>query len=183
MNATVYDYTARTIRGTEISLGQYRGKVLLIVNTASQCGFTTQYADLQKLYDKYAEQGLVILGFPSNQFGGQEPGTNEEVHTFCQLNYGVTFPLFEKIEVRGEDKHPLYAHLIHEAGFRGFDAANPAARMLKAMLEERNPGDLATDEIKWNFTKFLIDRSGHVAERFETPVDPLDIEPAIESLL
>ncbi|UQZ33585.1 glutathione peroxidase [Paenibacillus sp. PK3_47] len=179
---SIYSYTARNIRGKEISLEQYRDKVLLIVNTASKCGFTPQYSDLQKLYEKYNEQGFQILGFPSNQFG-EEPGTNDEVDIFCQINYGVSFPLFEKIDVKGNNKHPLFAYLTEQAEFAGFDPGHAGSRLLHKMLEEHDPASLTDNEVKWNFTKFLIDRKGNVVERFESPVDPLDIEPAIEQLL
>jgi glutathione peroxidase len=180
---SVYDYKAKTIRGTEASLADYEGKVLLIVNTASKCGFTPQYAELQKLYEQFKDQGLIVLGFPSNQFGGQEPGTNEEVDTFCQINYGVTFPLFEKIEVKDDNKHPLFAYLTEEAPFEGFDQNNPTGKMLHAMFAEKMPEQLQNDEIKWNFTKFLIDREGQVVKRFESTVDPLDIAPEIQAVL
>ncbi|WP_438434007.1 glutathione peroxidase [Gorillibacterium sp. sgz500922] len=180
---SVYEFSARNIRGEEVKLDRYAGKVLLIVNTASKCGFTPQYADLQKLYDRYMDRGFVILGFPCNQFGEQEPGTNEDVHTFCQLNYGVSFPLFEKIDVNGERRHPLFAHLTSAAPFEGFDVSTPSGKMLNALFEEKMPEKLAGDDIKWNFTKFLIDREGKVVRRFESPVDPLDLEPAIEPLL
>lgn len=179
---SVYNYSARNIRGTEINLDQYKDKVLLIVNTASKCGFTSQYADLQKLYEKYLDRGLIILGFPSNQFG-EEPGSNEEVNVFCQINYGVSFPLFEKIDVKGDDKHPLFNYLTEQAGFEGFDVSQSTGKLLQNMLEVQDPSTLANDEIKWNFTKFLIDRQGNVVKRFETPIDPMDIEPAIEELL
>jgi len=180
---SIYQYTARNIRGTEVELEQYKNKVLLIVNTASKCGFTPQYSDLQKLYEKYKDRGLLILGFPTNQFGEQEPGTNEEVHVFCQINYGVSFPLFEKIEVLGENKHPLFAYLTEQAGFSGFDLSESNGKMLQRMLEEQSPDQLLNNDIKWNFTKFLIDRQGNVVSRFESPVDPLSLEPAIETLL
>lgn len=180
---SVHAFSAKNIRGQNVSLGDYEGKVLLIVNTASKCGFTPQYADLQKLYDKYKDQGLVLLGFPCNQFGEQEPGSNEEVDTFCQLNYGVNFPLFEKVEVRGADKHPLFGYLAEKATFEGFDTNTSGGRMLQAFLSEKLPELLEGNDIKWNFTKFLIDRKGNVVKRFESPVDPLDIEPAVEALL
>lgn len=180
---SVYDFKAKTIRGVEVSLEDYKGKVLLIVNTASKCGFTPQYADLQKLYEAYSGRDFVILGFPCNQFGGQEPGENEEVHVFCQINYGVTFPLFEKIEVLGEDKHPLFAYLTEQAPFKGFDLNHPSGKMLHALFAEKMPEKLTGDDIKWNFTKFLIDREGQVVERYESPVDPMDLAPAIEKLL
>lgn len=180
---SIYQHTARSIRGKEISLEQYKDNVLLIVNTASKCGFTHQYSDLQKLYERYEESGFQILGFPSNQFGEQEPGSNEEVNVFCQINYGVTFPLFEKVEVKGEHKHPLFAYLTEQAGFEGFDLSHSSGKLLHSMLENKDPEALSNDEIKWNFTKFLIDRQGNVVQRFESTVDPLDIEPAIEALL
>lgn len=177
----IYDYTARNIRGEEVGLNQYEGKVALIVNTASKCGFTPQYTELQKLYEQYKDRGVVVLGFPCNQFGAQEPGTNEEIHTFCQLNYGVTFPLFDKIDVNGLERHPLFAYLTEEAPFVGFDPENPRGARLTSMLERE--GKLAGSDIKWNFTKFLIDRGGNVVGRFESPVEPADIAPAIEKLL
>jgi glutathione peroxidase len=178
----LYSFSARNIRGKEISIEQYKDKVLLIVNTASKCGFTPQYSDLQKLYEKYNEQGFQILGFPSNQFG-EEPGTNDEVDVFCQINYGVSFPLFEKIDVKGQNKHPLFAYLTDEAPFQGFNLNNSSGKLLHSMLQAQDPASLADDEVKWNFTKFLIDRTGKVVKRYESPVDPLDIEPAIEELL
>lgn len=180
---SVYPFKVNNIRGIEKELEEYKGKVLLIVNTASKCGFTPQYADLQKLHDKYQEQGFTVLGFPCNQFGGQEPGSNEDVDTFCQINYGVSFPLFEKVDVRGEDKHPLFAYLTEQAPFEGIDPNNSEAKMLSAFLEKEQPELLQGNDIKWNFTKFLIDREGHVVKRFETPVGPLDLEPAVEALL
>ncbi|MWV46956.1 redoxin domain-containing protein [Paenibacillus sp. HJL G12] len=180
---SVYSFKAKSIRGEEKELSQYKGSVLLIVNTASECGFTVQYADLQKLYEKYKDRGLTILGFPSNQFGGQEPGSNDEVSTFCQINYGVTFPLFEKVDVRGADKHPLFGYLDEQAPFKGFDMDNSEAKMLSAFIQKEQPELLEGNDIKWNFTKFLIDRQGKVVERFESPVDPLDMEKAVEALL
>ncbi|WP_150272698.1 glutathione peroxidase [Paenibacillus tepidiphilus] len=179
---SIYSYTARNIRGKDVELDQYKGKVMLIVNTASKCGFTSQYADLQKLHEKYSESGLQILGFPSNEFG-EETGTNEEVDVFCQINYGVSFPLFEKIAVKGGNKHPLFRHLTEQAGFEGFDEDNSNAKLLKLMLLNRDPASLEDDEIKWNFTKFLVDREGHVVKRFESFVNPLDIESSIQALL
>ncbi|RXZ80655.1 glutathione peroxidase [Paenibacillaceae bacterium] len=180
---SVYQFVANSIRGSEVQLSEYRGKPLLIVNTASKCGYTPQYAELQKLYEQYKDQGLVILGFPCNQFGGQDPGENEEINIFCQINYGVSFPLFEKVEVRDETKHPLFAYLIEQAPFAGFDQSTPAGQKMQAMFEKNMPEQLQDDEIKWNFTKFLIDRNGQVVGRFESPVNPVDIAPAIEALL
>lgn len=160
MVSTVYDFTAQTIAGEEKNLREYEGKVLLIVNTASKCGFTPQFAGLEELHQRYQERGLVVLGFPCNQFMHQDPGSASEILEFCQLNYGVTFQMFDKIEVRGKNKHPLYEYLI------------------KAI-----PGVLGTGVIKWNFTKFLIDRTGKPVKRFAPQVEPSEIAPDIEKLL
>jgi len=157
---TVYDYSAKTIRGEEISLSQYRGKVLLIVNTASACGFTPQYKGLQELYAKYREAGLEILGFPCNQFGRQEPGAEAEIAAFCEANFGVTFPLFAKVDVNGDGAHPLFKYLTKEA-----------------------PGILGTKSIKWNFTKFLVDREGNVIGRYAPTDGPEALEKDIKKYL
>ncbi|KIL34290.1 glutathione peroxidase [Cohnella kolymensis] len=152
---SIYDYSVRQLNGVETGMSSYRDKVLLIVNTASQCGFTPQYAELQKLYETYRERGLFVLGFPCNQFGAQEPGSAEEVAEFCSINYGVTFPMFEKTLVQGPDAHPLFQYLTGE-----------------------------TDgEIKWNFTKFLVDRNGRVVQQYDSSVKPLEIAPDLEKLL
>jgi len=181
---SIYDYhRVRTLAGQPAELDAYSGKVLVVVNTASKCGFTPQYADLQKLYEKYKDRGFEILGFPCNQFGEQEPGTSADVQSFCQINYGVTFPLFEKTLVRGPHAHPLFRYLTEQAPFEGFDTSTPSGNMLNAFLSEKLPEYLEGDDIKWNFTKFLIDRQGNVVRRFESPVDPLDMEPAVEALL
>jgi glutathione peroxidase len=177
----VHSFSATNIRGQEVQLDQYVGKVLVIVNTASKCGFTPQYSELQKLYEKYRDQGLVILGFPCNQFGGQEPGSNDEVDTFCQINYGVTFPLFEKIDVLGNEKHPLFSYLTEQLPFEGFDLDDGTGKMLHNMLQKA--GVLEGNEIKWNFTKFLINKEGNPVGRFESSISPLDMESAIEALL
>ncbi|MCW2277545.1 glutathione peroxidase [Heliophilum fasciatum] len=157
---SVYDFTAKTIAGKEKPLADYRGKVLIIVNTASHCGFTSQYKGLQKLYEQYNEAGFEILGFPCNQFMNQEPGTNDEIESFCQINFGVTFQLFDKIDVNGPDAHPLYKYLVKEA-----------------------PGFLQTEAIKWNFTKFMVDRQGRVVKRFAPTVTPEEMEAEIKALL
>ncbi len=154
-----YNFTARDIYGEEVSMDRYRGKVVLVVNTASKCGLTPQFEDLEKLYKELKEEGLEILGFPCNQFGNQEPGTNEEVNEFCQLNYGVTFTMFEKIEVNGDNADPLFDYLTSET--RG----------------------LLGKKIKWNFTKFLIDRQGNVIKRYAPTVTPLDLKDDIVKLL
>ena len=157
---SIYDFSAIGIDGKPIELSTYRDKVLLIVNTASQCGFTPQYQGLQELYDKYASQGLVILGFPCNQFGQQEPGDATAIRSFCKDRFGVSFPLFQKIDVKGEKAHPLYKHITKEA-----------------------PGILGTKAIKWNFTKFLVERSGKVVKRYAPVTKPNDLEKAIQALL
>lgn len=179
----IYDFQAKTIDGKTISLADFSGKVLLIVNTASKCGFTPQYEELQTLYRDYADRGLEILGFPSNQFAEQEPGSNAEVQNFCRINYGVSFPLFEKTAVRGDNAHPLFAYLTEQAPFAGFDAAHPIAGKLQEVLQTRFPELLAGDGIKWNFTKFLVDRQGAVVGRYEPTTSPLEMKPAIEKLL
>jgi glutathione peroxidase len=144
----IFDFSAKLNNGEEKPLADYRGKVLLIVNTASKCGFTPQYKGLEDLYKKYRKQGLEVLGFPCDQFGHQEPGTNEEIRSFCELNYGVTFPLFARINVNGVSQHPLFKHLKSEAG------------------------GLIGDSIKWNFTKFLVSRKGEVLSRFSPTTPP-----------
>ncbi len=156
---SVYDISVKTISGEETTLSAYKGQVLLIVNTASKCGLTPQYKGLQDLYERYRDQGLVVLGFPCNQFAGQEPGTEEEIAQFCDLNYGVTFPLFAKIDVNGTHTHPLYQYL-------------------KANAPEGNGED-----IEWNFAKFLVDKNGQVSKRIGARVQPEELTSDIESLL
>ncbi|WP_419875665.1 glutathione peroxidase [Candidatus Pristimantibacillus sp. PTI5] len=180
---SIYSYGLETLQGEQQSMEQYKGKVLIVVNTASKCGFTPQYADLQKLYGEYKDQGLEILGFPSNQFGEQEPGANSDVQSFCQMNYGVTFPLFDKTDVRDETAHPLFNYLTEQAPFKGFDTSAPSGKMLNAFLEEKLPHYLEGNSIKWNFTKFLIDREGNVIKRFESTDEPFDMRAEIERLL
>ncbi len=157
---TVYNFKVQTIKDEEKSLADYEGKVLLIVNTASKCGLTPQYKELQELYDTYNEQGLEILGFPCNQFAGQEPGTETEIQEFCQLKYNVTFPMFAKVNVNGADTHPLYKY-----------------------LKEQATGVLGSKTVKWNFTKFLVDRNGQVIERFAPKTNPNEIRADIEKYL
>jgi glutathione peroxidase len=179
----IYDFKFKTIDGQDASLDQFKGKVLLIVNTASKCGFTPQYKDLQKLYEKYNTRGLEILGFPSNQFAEQEPANNDNVKKFCEINFGVTFPLSEKIEVRGKDADPLFKYLTSESPFKGFDLNNSGDKRLYDILQAKFPENLVGDSIKWNFTKFLIDRQGNIVGRYESPTEPMDIEQSIKSLL
>ena len=160
MASSVYDFDCQTPGGKKKSLNDYQGKVLLVVNTASKCGFTPQFEGLEQMYEKYKDRGLEILGFPCNQFGKQDPGSNDEIMEFCQLNYGVSFPMFGKIEVNGGGTDPLFKYLKKEA-----------------------PGALGTQRIKWNFTKFLIDPSGEVVKRYAPTVKPKDIEKDVKKLL
>ena len=180
----VYDFTVKTKRGEDKSLADYKGKVLLIVNTASKCGFTPQFEELQKLYDDYKDKGFVVLGFPCNQFAGQEPGTNEEIGQFCKLNYGVTFPIFAKGDVRGENAQPLFKYLTAQKKFQGFDMNHPVAKPLLDALQKNFP-EFLEDEFgpRWNFTKFLINRDGEVVARFEPTTTPSAIAKDIEALL
>ncbi len=157
---TVYDFSAASLSGEEIPLSQFAGKVLLIVNTASKCGFTPQYSGLEKLHKAYGARGFEVLGFPCNQFGGQEPGGAEEIANFCSLTYDVTFPMFAKVDVNGSKAHPLYK-----------------------FLKRAKPGTLGIGAIKWNFTKFLTDRNGTVVERFSPMSKPEELETRIEALL
>lgn len=154
-----YDYKVKSISGEDVSMSEYKGKVVLIVNTASKCGFTKQYEGLEELYEKYKDQGFVILGFPCNQFGAQEPGDNEEIKNFCTSTFSVTFPMMSKIDVNGDDADPLYKFL------------------------KKEKGGILGDEIKWNFTKFLIDREGNVVDRFASQKTPKALEKEVEKLL
>ncbi|MGD9155402.1 MAG: glutathione peroxidase [Bacillota bacterium] len=180
---SVYDYKVKDIRGREVSLSESAGKLLLIVNTASKCGFTPQYEGLEKLYRKYKDQGLVILGFPSNQFLAQEPGGNEEIASFCRLNYGVTFPLFAKIDVRGENTAPLFKFLTEAAPFKGFELDKETGRKIQSVVKEHYPENLEGNGVKWNFTKFLIGRDGTVKGRYEPTVTPEELDPIIKASL
>jgi glutathione peroxidase len=157
---SIYDFSVKTIGGLETKLESYRGKTLLIVNVASRCGFTPQYEGLENLYQKYGSQGLVVLGFPCNQFGAQEPGSENEIKNFCDTNYHVTFPLFSKVSVNGPEAHPLYSY-----------------------LKKANPGILGTEAIKWNFTKFLVDKNGNVVKRFAPVEKPESLEKEICAIL
>jgi glutathione peroxidase len=158
--ASVYDFEAQTITGQPVALSQHRGKLLLIVNTASACGFTPQFAGLEELWKAYGERGLVVVGFPSNQFGGQDPGANEEIASFCELNYGVSFPMMAKVEVNGSSAHPLWKWLTAEA-----------------------PGLLGSKAVKWNFTKFLVGRDGQVIRRYAPTDTPASLKADIEKAL
>jgi glutathione peroxidase len=158
--SSIHPFEIETISGKSTKLKDYKGKVILIVNTASKCGLTPQFEGLEKLYGKYKDQGLVILGFPCNQFGQQDPGSNDEIQEFCQINYGVSFPMHAKIDVNGDNTHPLFQHLKSEA-----------------------PGVLGSQKIKWNFTKFLVGKDGEVLERFAPATKPEKLEEAIEKAL
>lgn len=157
---SIYDFKVKTMDGKMQALSDFKGNIILIVNTASKCGFTPQFKELQELYQMYKEEGFVVLGFPSNQFMSQDPGTNEEIKSFCEVNYGVTFPMFAKIDVNGKEADPLYQYLTKEA-----------------------PGTLGVKAIKWNFTKFLIDRNGNVVDRYAPSTSPSEIKADIEKLI
>jgi len=157
---SIYDFQVKDSKGETIPLSNFKDQVIIVVNTASACGYTPQYKDLQTLYEEYKNQGLVILGFPCNQFMNQEPGSNEEIQSFCELNFGVTFPILGKIDVNGENADPLFKYLSAEA-----------------------PGIMGLKSIKWNFTKFIIDKKGNVIERFAPQTNPQDMRPVIEKLL
>jgi glutathione peroxidase len=158
--ASLYDFSVDDIKGKPVKLSKYKGKVLLIVNTASECGFTPQYKGLEKLYEKFHGKGLEVLGFPCNQFGAQEPGDEKAIAQFCELNYGVTFPMFAKVDVNGDDAAPLFKH-----------------------LKSAKKGVLGSEAIKWNFTKFLVDRDGNVVERYAPKTEPKELEADIAKLL
>ncbi|HZT34784.1 MAG TPA: glutathione peroxidase, partial [Nitrososphaera sp.] len=159
-NDSIYEFSAKALGGEDIDFKKYEGKVLLIVNTASQCGYTPQYAELEKLHEKYADKGLAILGFPCNQFGKQEPGDDHEIAKFCQANYGVKFQMFSKIDVNGSKEHPIYK-----------------------FLKEKAPGVLGSEAIKWNFTKFLVGKDGKVIKRYAPQVKPIEISTDIDKEL
>lgn len=181
--ATVYDFKVLDKKGNEVSLSQYEGKVLLIVNTASKCGFTPQYEELEAAYEKYSDKGFVVLDFPCNQFGEQAPGTDEEYAQFCQMTFGTKFPQFKKSEVNGENELPLYTFLKAQKGFGGFSPSHNLTPILNKLLGEADPNFAEKSDIKWNFTKFLINRQGEVVERFEPTAGLAEIEPAILALL
>lgn len=178
-----YCFTVKAQDGKDVNLSDYKGKVVVVVNTASKCGFTPQYEDLQTLYAKYHAQGLEILDLPCNQFGGQSPESDAETTQFCQLNYGTAFPQMKKVEVNGENELPLYTWLKSKFPFGGFDKSHKIGAILDKMLSEADPNYADTADIKWNFTKFLIDREGNVVARFEPTADMKSVEAAIEKLL
>ncbi|MBP3774983.1 MAG: glutathione peroxidase [Bacteroidaceae bacterium] len=179
----VYDFSLPDKQGNEVSLALYKGKVLLIVNTASRCGFTPQYEELEAMYERLKDKGLEILDIPCNQFGQQAPGSDEEISQFCQLNYGTKFPQFKKSLVNGEGELPLYTWLKAEQGFKGFNLEHPIGKILQEMLSKADPQFAEKSDIKWNFTKFLINREGKAIRRFEPTEDMKDIERAIAAIL
>ena len=166
------------LSGDMQDLSEYQGKVVLVVNTASKCGFTKQYEGLEALYTKYKDQGLVILGMPCNQFLRQEPGSSSEIAEFCQKNYGVSFPMFDKIEVRGENAHPLYKMMTSEKSFKGFDDS-ASGQKFKSFLSGKFPEIYEGNGVKWNFTKFIFDRKGKLVKRIEPNITPKDFENEI----
>ena len=178
----IYDFTVKDRQGREVSLSEYRGKVLLILNTATGCGFTPHYEPLEAMYKELKDRGLEILDFPCNQFAGQAPGNADEIHEFCTLKFGTEFPQFAKIDVNGESADPLFAYLAAEKPFEGFGRGLKSAALNKfAAMNNKAFGDKAY--IKWNFTKFLVDREGKVIARFEPTVDMTDVRAAVEQAL
>ena len=178
----IYDFTITTGKGEQLSLADYQGKVILVVNTATGCGFTPQYEPIEQLYKDYHDRGLEILDIPCNQFGGQAPGSDQEIHDFCTLHFNTTFPQMKKACVNGPDELPLYTYLKSQKGFQGF-GEHKLAGLLSEMLDKSIPGWRTSPDIKWNFTKFVIDREGNVVARFEPTADMADVEACIASLL
>ena len=180
---TVYDFSVKDRKGNEVSLKEYANEVLLIVNTATKCGFTPQYEELENLYKKYHAKGFEILDFPCNQFGQQAPGTDEAIHEFCKLNFGTEFPRFKKIKVNGDDAEPLYQYLKEQKGFAGWDPNHKLTPILEEILSKEDPDYKEKSDIKWNFTKFLINKQGQVVARFEPTEDVGQVAKQIEELL
>ena len=179
---TVYDYSVPKTDGTELSLADFKGRVMLIVNTATGCGFTPHYEPLEKMYEEYHDKGLEIIDIPCNQFAGQTPGTDEEIHEFCTLKYNTQFPQMKKSDVNGENALPLYAFLKEQQGFQGF-GKGPKALMMGTLLKKIDKDYKTNPDIKWNFTKFLIDREGKVIARFEPTEDMKNVEKAVAELI
>jgi glutathione peroxidase len=178
----IYNYEYTSIENANVPMSNYQGKVLLIVNTASKCGFTPQYKGLEELYQQYKDNGFEVIGFPCNQFMEQEPGTETDIAEFCSVRYGVTFPLSKKVDVRDETAIPLYKYLTSQKGFEGF-GKGVKAKAMEMMLKGRYKDSYADSQVKWNFTKFLIDRDGNVVARYEPTVEPKDMKADIEKLL
>ncbi len=180
---TIYDFSVKDRKGKDVSLKEYANEVLLIVNTATKCGFTPQYDDLEKLYKDYHSQGFEILDFPCNQFGQQAPGTDESIHEFCKLNFGTEFPRFKKVKVNGDDAEPLFKFLKEQKGFAGWDPEHNLTAILDDMLSKEDPDYKQKPDIKWNFTKFLINKKGQVVARFEPTTKTEVIEAQIKEEL
>ena len=180
---TVYEFSLKDRKGKDVALKEYSNEVLLIVNTATKCGFTPQYEELEKLYEKYHQQGFEILDFPCNQFGQQAPGTDDSIHEFCKLNYGTDFPRFKKVKVNGPDAEPLFLFLQEQKGFAGWNMEHPLAHILDDMLSKQDADYKSKADIKWNFTKFLVNKKGQVISRFEPTESIASIETQIEELL
>ncbi len=178
----IYDYTIQDGKGNDVSMGEYKGKVFLVVNTATGCGFTPQYKELEDMYEKYHEKGFEIVDIPCNQFAGQAPESDEEIHEFCTLKYHTQFPQMKKVEINGEGAIPLYGYLKSQKGFEGF-GKGPKALAMKALLKTIDKDYKNNPEIKWNFTKFLVDRDGNVVARFEPTHDMKDVDEQVASLL
>lgn len=179
----IYDFNVIDASGEEVSLKEYEGRVILINNSATECGFTPQYDQLQDMYEAYGNDGFVVLDFPCNQFGNQAPGTTEEIVSFCDSKFGITFPIFDKIEVNGENESPLYTYLKSQKSFEGFDEGHPLTPVLDQILSGADPDYKNNSNIKWNFTKFLVDRSGNVVARFEPTTDMEEVRVKVEELL
>ena len=179
----IYKITVKDGEGKEVKMKQYKGKVLLIINTATRCGFTPQYTELENIYEKFHGQGLEILDFPCNQFGQQAPGTNAEIHNFCTANFNIQFEQFDKIDVNGPEASPLFTFLKSQQGFSGFDTNDRRGKAMHEMMLKRDKDYAQKSDIKWNFTKFLVDRKGRVVKRFE-PTDKMeDVEQWIQKYL
>jgi glutathione peroxidase len=179
---SIYDYKLLDRKGNEVSMEDYKGKVLLIVNTATGCGFTPHYEPMEKMYEKYHDQGFEIIDIPCNQFAGQTPGTDDEIHEFCTLKYNTQFPQMKKSEVNGPGELPLYTYLKSQKGFEGF-GMGPMALAMGAMLKKIDKDYKKNPDIKWNFTKFVVDRAGNVVARFEPTADMKKVEECIKALL
>lgn len=183
MANTIYDFTCTSIGGKDINLGEYKRKVVLIVNTASKCGFTPQFEGLENLYKKYENDDFVVLGFPCNQFNEQDPGSDNEISEFCTRNYGVSFPMFSKIDVNGENADPLYKFLESQKGFAGWDPKSELTPVLIDIVGKADPNYENDPSIKWNFTKFLVNKNGEVVQRFESTSTPEQLESAVKEAL
>lgn len=180
--AKIHEFKMKSINGNLIDFADFANKPILIVNTASKCGFTGQYEGLEEIYKKYKDRGLVILGFPSNQFLAQEPGLDGEISEFCTINYGISFPMFSKIDVNGENASELYKYLKEKSPFQGFPHKEIGEK-LSSILKENSPEFLDGNDIKWNFTKFLVSKDGNTIKRYESSIEPKDMEKDVESML